>query len=292
MIRYNEPMSRHTSFRIGGPAYYWAEPEDIKAVLEAVSLAEDKNKRLLVVGKGTNLLVKDEGFDGVIISLAGGFEKIEKETSGSIKAGSGASVAKLVKYAFKEELGGCEFLSGIPGSLGGAIFMNAGVRGVDSEDEFDEIKDILIDIEALDLKDKKIRTLDRKDVDFRYRHSGLSEKIILGARFSLKKDKKENIRDRINAFNKKREWLVNIRFPNAGSIFKNPAPDKPAGMLIESCGLKGKRIGGAEISTAHANVIVNVGKATANDVLALIELVKTRVKQKFGINLELELNLI
>ncbi|MDP2922056.1 MAG: UDP-N-acetylmuramate dehydrogenase [Candidatus Omnitrophota bacterium] len=292
MLRYNELLSGHTSFRIGGPAYYWAEPENIESVLEAVSLAEDKNKRLLVVGKGTNLLVKDEGFDGVIISLAGDFEKIEKGQGGSIKAGAGASVSKLVKYAFEEGLGGCEFLSGIPGSLGGAIFMNAGVRAIDSPDKFEEIKDILTSLEALDLKDKKIKILDRKDVDFGYRHSGLSEKIILGARFSLKKDKKENIRERISAFNKKREWLAKIGFPNAGSIFKNPASNKPAGMLIESCGLKGKRIGGAEISSAHANVIMNVGKATAKDVLSLMDLARIQVKQKFGIDLEPELKIV
>ncbi|MEK7867758.1 MAG: hypothetical protein AAB157_00100, partial [Candidatus Omnitrophota bacterium] len=136
-----------------------------------------------------------------------------------------------------------------------------------------------------------IKTLDKKDIDFKYRSSGLDEKIILGARLKLEKDNKVNIQDRISAFNKKRNWLTKIGFPNAGSIFKNPSPDKSAGMMIESCGLKGERIGGAEISEVHANIIVNLGKATANDVLGLIDLARASVKQKFDIDLELELKI-
>jgi UDP-N-acetylmuramate dehydrogenase len=120
----------------------------------------------------------------------------------------------------------------------------------------------------------------------------LDEKVILSARLELKKCKKEDIQDRIKAFNKKRNWLTKIGFPNAGSVFKNPSPDKSAGMLIELCGLKGKRIGNAEISRVHANIIVNLGKAAANDVLGLIDLARASVKQKFGINLELELKII
>jgi len=170
--------------------------------------------------------------------------------------------------------------------------MNAGVRRPEGEPGFIEIKDILVDIEALDLKDKTIKPLDKKDIDFKYRSSGLDGKIILGARLGLKKDKSEDIELRMAGFNKKREWLAKIGFPNAGSIFKNPGSDKPAGMLIESCGLKGKRIGDAEISGVHANVIVNLGKATAKDVLGLVDLARASVKQKFNIDLELELKLL
>lgn len=270
----------------------WAEPGNPKEILEIVSLAESKNKKFIIAGKGTNLLVRDEGFDGVIIHLAGDFEKIEEECEGIIKVGAGLGLAKLVKYAFDKSLGGCEFLAGIPGGLGGAIFMNAGVRRPEGGPGFIEIKDILLDIEALDLKDKTIKDLGKKDIDFKYRSSGLAGKIILGARLGLKKDKKEDIQLRISEFNKKREWLTKIGFPNAGSIFKNPSSDKPAGMLIESCGLKGKRIGDAEISRVHANVIVNLGKAAAKDILELIDLARTSVKQKFGIDLELELKIV
>ncbi|PIP67577.1 MAG: UDP-N-acetylenolpyruvoylglucosamine reductase [Candidatus Omnitrophica bacterium CG_4_9_14_0_2_um_filter_42_8] len=292
MLKYNEPLSRHTSFRIGGPAYLWAEPGNPKEILEIVSLAEGKNKKVIIAGNGTNLLARDEGFDGVIIHLAGDFEKIESEGGGVIKAGSSFSLARLVKYALDKSLAGCEFLTGIPGDIGGAVFMNAGVRRPEGEPGFIEIKEMLVDIEVLDLKDKTIKDLDKKDIDFKYRSSGLDGKIILGARLGLKKDKSEDIELRMAGFNKKREWLAKIGFPNAGSIFKNPSVEKPAGMLIESCGLKGRRIGDAEISGVHANVIVNLGKATAKDVLGLIDLGRTSVKQKFGIELELELKVI
>ncbi len=291
MLRYNELLSRHTSFRIGGPAYLWAEPGNPKEILEAISLAEEKNKKFVVAGNGTNILAGDEGFDGVVIHLAGDFEKIESEGD-VIKLGSSLSLAKLVKYAFDKGLAGCEFLAGIPGCIGGAIFMNAGVRNPEGGPGFIEIKDILLDIEVLDLKDKSVKTLAKKDIDFKYRSSGLEEKIILGARLSLKKDKLEAIELRMREFNKKRGWLAEIGFPNAGSIFKNPSAERPAGALIESCGLKGKRIGDAEISGVHANIIVNLGKATAKDVLGLIDLARTGVKQKFGIELELELKII
>lgn len=292
MLRYNEPLSRHTSFKIGGPAYCWAQPENQEGILEAVSLARAKNKKLTVVGKCTNLLVKDEGFDGVMICLGKGFEKIQAEGEGIVRAGAALSAAKLVRYVLDLGLGGCEFLTGIPGNVGGAVFMNAGARSPEDPAKFNEIKDILLDAEVLDLKSGAIKVLSAKDIDFKYRYSGLDGKIILGASFKLKSDKKDNIRDRISAFNKKREWFIKIRFPNAGSVFKNPSQDKPAGMLIDSCGLKGRRIGGAEISRIHANIIVNLGRAKAKDVLDLIDLARTSVKQKFGIDLELELKLI
>jgi len=292
MLKYNEPLSLHTSFKIGGPAYCWAEPENPEGILEAISSAETKNKKIAVIGKGTNLLAKDEGFDGVIICLVKGFEKCVKETGGVINAGAGLSAAKLVKYAFDTGLGGCEFLTGIPGNVGGAIFMNAGVRSLKAPAGFNDIKDILLDAEVLDLKSGKIKVLSGKDIDFKYRYSGLDGKIILGARFKLKESKKEDIRARIEAFNKKREWFAKIGFPNAGSIFKNPEPGKSAGMLIDACGLKGRRIGDAEISEVHANIIVNLGKAAAKDVLGLIDLARTCVKQKFGIDLEPELKIL
>lgn len=292
MLKYNEPLSRHTSFKIGGPAYCWAQPENKQGILEALSLSRDKNKKFSIVGKGTNVLVRDEGFDGVVISLGRSFKKIQKESEDIISSGAGLETVKMVKDALGLGLGGCEFLTGIPGNVGGAIFMNAGSRIPEDPDKFSEIKDILLDVEILDPESGEIKTLKRKDIDFKYRYSGLHGKIILGARFKLKKAKKEDIQDKIEVFHKKREWLTKIGFPNAGSIFKNPDPCKPAGMLIESCGLKGKRIGSAEISKVHANIIVNLGNAKANDVLSLIDSAKTSVRQKFGIELELELKII
>lgn len=292
MIRYNEPLCRHTSFRIGGPAYCWVEPDNPGGILEAIDLSEAENKNFIIIGKGTNLLFKDAGFDGLVIHLAKGFEKIEKGDEAVISADSGVNIANVVRYALDNSLTGCEFLTGIPGNLGGAIFMNAGTRRLENPDEFSEIKDIVLDVKILDLKDKKIKVLNVKEIDFRYRFSGLDGKVVLSARLGLKISRKDRIQDGIKAFNKKREWLNKIGLPNAGSIFKNPSPDKPAGMLIENCGLKGKRIGGAEISKVHANIIVNIGNATANDVMGLIDLARTGVRQKFGIELELELKLI
>lgn len=287
MLRYNEPLSRHTSFKIGGPAACWTEPEDIDELLEVISFAESRSKPFIVIGNGTDILALDNGFDGVVIRLSKGFERIEEE-----RIGAGLSLSKLIKYASRNCLSGCEFLTGIPGNLGGAIFMNAGVRSLEDKEKFHEIKDIVVDIDVLDLKDKRIKRMTQKGIDFKYRSSGLGGNIILNARLKLNKDKKENIRERIRAFNKNREWLGKIGFPTAGSVFKNPGPGKPAGMLIESCGLKGKRIGNAAISDSHANIIVNLGNATAKDVLDLIDLARTSVKQKFGISLELELKII
>ena len=142
-LRYNEPLSRHTSFRIGGAAYCWVEPEDPKGILEAIDFISAENRKFSVIGNGTNLLAKDEGFDGVIICIAKGFEKIEIGSGEIIKTGAGLSAAKLVKCAFDAGLGGCEFLTGIPGNVGGAIFMNAGARNPEDPAKFEEIKDIL-----------------------------------------------------------------------------------------------------------------------------------------------------
>jgi UDP-N-acetylmuramate dehydrogenase len=292
MLRYNELLSKHTSFKIGGPAYCWAQLENPKSILETISFAKSKNKKFSVIGKGTNLLVKDEGFDGVIICLGKSFEKIQKVGEEIIEIGGGLSAAKLVKSALSLGLGGCEFLTGIPGNMGGLIFMNAGVRSPEDPAKFDEIKNILINVEVLDSSSGEIKILNAKDIDFQYRYSGLDGKIILGARLKLKKDKKESIKNRIEAFSKKREWFTEIGFRNAGSVFKNPEPGRSAGLLIESCGLKGRRIGNAEISRIHANIIVNLGMASSNDVLGLIDLARESVKRKFGINLELELKIL
>jgi UDP-N-acetylmuramate dehydrogenase len=292
MVKYDEPLCRHTSFGIGGPAFCWAGPEDFKQLLEAIYLAETKNKPFVIFGSGTNLLVSDEGFNGVVIHLGEGFDSIKRDTGDVIKAGAGLTLAALIKYAYEEGLAGCEFLTGIPGDFGGAVFMNAGVRSLEDPERFNEIKDIIVDIEVLDLADKKIKILEKKDIDFRYRFSGMDGKIILGSRIKLERDKKVNIKNKMHSFNKKRGWIKKIQFPSAGSVFKNPDNKKPAGMLIESCGLKGKRIGRAEISDAHANIIVNLGRATAKDVLGLIDLARDRVREKFGIELQLELRII
>lgn len=293
LVKYNEPLSRHTSFKIGGPAFCWVEPEGMDDILEAIALSEKNNKTFFVFGKGTNLLVRDEGYDGVAICLGRkGFDSIENEGDGVIRITAGSSISKLIKYASRACLSGCEFLIGIPGNLGGAIFMNAGVRDLEDVNRFREIKDIILDVEVLDLLDRKRKALGVKDIDFRYRSSNLNNKVILGARIKLKKDKKSNILERTNSFMKRRQWIQGLGLGSAGSVFKNPEGDKPAGMLIEACGLKGKVIGNAEISRLHANFIVNLGSAKAKDVLELIKLARESVKERFGVDLELEIKVV
>jgi len=289
---YGRLLSRHTSLKIGGPAFCWLEPDDSDDVLEAISVAEQSGKALTVIGGASNILARDKGFDGVVINLGRGFDYIEIGEDAIARVGSACPVSRLVKGCAELGLAGCEFLSGIPGSFGGALFMNAGVREIKEPERKLEIKDIILDIDVIDLRDKKKESLDRRDIDFRYRSSGLDGKCILGARIRLKKDKRSDIDNRVDSFMKRREWIQRLGLPSAGSVFKNPDPRPPAGILIEECGLKGKRIGGAEISRAHANFIVNTGQATSRDVLDLIELAQARVKEKFGIELGLELRII
>lgn len=285
-------LSSYTTFKIGGPVSSWLEPEDFDDLLEAVSIAERGNRPLAIIGRGSNILAYDRGFDGVIINLGAGFNYIEDKQDAVLKVGASVSIPRLLKECADSCLAGCEFLTGIPGSFGGAVFMNAGVRDPQDADTLREIKDIIIDVDVLDMNDKKRKTLNRKDINFSYRSSGLDGKCILGAAIELKKDRKAAIKAKIDSFMKKREWMKQLGFPTAGSVFKNPGPGNPAGRLIEECGLKGKRAGGAEISSVHANFIVNRGGATANDVLGLIGLASSSVMDKFGIDLELELKVI
>lgn len=289
---YAKLLSLKTSLKIGGPASFWLEPENFDDVFEAVSFAEANKKALAIIGKGSNILAQDKGFDGVVINLGKGFDYIEKEQDEILRVGSAVSIARLVKECTELHLTGSEFLSGIPGSFGGAVFMNAGVRDTNNKVIQREIKDIILNVDVLDLKDKKRKVLNRGDISFSYRSSGLDEKCILGARIKLGKDKKKAIINRAASFMKSRDWIKELGFPSAGSIFKNPDNGGPAGELIESSGLKGTRIGGAEISRAHANFIVNIERATSKDVLELIGLARSKVKERFGIELELELRII
>ncbi|MBU1854048.1 MAG: UDP-N-acetylmuramate dehydrogenase [Candidatus Omnitrophica bacterium] len=290
--QYGKLLSHLTTLKIGGPVFCFIEPENFDEVLEAINVAESNKKELTVIGNGSNILFQDRGFDGVVMNLGKGFDFIERDTNGIVRVGSASPVSKLVTQCAEWNLGGCEFLLGIPGSLGGALFMNAGVRGLNDTSSFKEIKDIVLDIDVLDLKQKKKETLKRYDVPFAYRSSGLDGKCILGARIKLEHCQRHGIDKKIDAYLKKREWIQCLGFPSAGSVFRNPSETDPAAKLIENCGFKGRRIGGAEISKVHANFIVNVGGAMSKDVLDLIGLVRKSVKDRFGVDLELELRVI
>ncbi len=288
---YGKLLSHHTSLKIGGPAFCWVEPEDIDEFLELIQEKEVNNKTFAVIGRGSNVLFQDNGFSGIVVKLGKDFDYIEKDEE-VVKVGAASPIFKLLDASSKWDLGGSEFLAGIPGSVGGAVFMNAGTRDIENPTLQKEIKDIIIDVDVIDLKDKKKKTLNRSEIEFTYRSSGLKEKCIIATRLRLKKDKKSTIHNRIDSYMKKREWIKNLKFSSAGSIFKNPDNSDPAGKLIEACTLKGIRKGDAEISRAHANFIVNTGRASSKDVLYLIDLARDKVKEKFGIELELELKVI
>ena len=289
---YRELLLHHTSLKIGGPALCLIEPENIDDLLQAIAFAKSRRYPIVMIGNGSNILAQDRGFDGVVIKLGKEFDCINKGEDNIVEIGPAVPLSRLIKKCAEWGLGGCEFLSGIPGSMGGALFMNAGVRGIDTVEQFKEIKDIVVDVDVIDMETMERERLERDSISFTYRASGLDGKCIIGARVRLNQEKKSVIQEKTRTFFKKREWMAKLGHPSAGSVFKNPGTNNPAGKLIDSCSLKGKRIGGAEISKAHANFIVNMGGAMSEDVMALIGLARNEVRKKFGIELELELKVI
>ncbi len=282
---FGKRLSLCTTFKIGGPAYCWIEAECPNDVIEAVDLAEKEDRRMIIMGNGSNFLVSDKGFDGIVVHLTGEFNSLSLTGDHTLKAGAASHLGELVKFCGESGLSGAEFLAGIPGTVGGAVFMNAGCYGK-------EIKDIIDNVEILDLRKKTRRVLKKEDIRFSYRNSGLRDACIFGAELALKKDGSENIKSKIDGFMKKRAWMREINNPSAGSVFKNPSSGMSAGSIIEQCGLKGRRIGGAEISAVHANFIVNTGSACSRDVIALIELARERAEEKFGITMKPEIKVI
>lgn len=282
----NEPMSKHTSLKIGGIADYFIK---VKTINELKKLLEFTNKNQIpttIVGNGTNLLVKDGGIRGVVIKLELIEFKIKKTAHEVlITVGSGMTLAALAAVALREEISGLEFLSGIPGTIGGAIRMNAGAYG-------SEMKDIVVKTRYMTY-DGKIKTLDLEEHEFEYRNSIFSKMdvIIIDTTIKTKKGNREEIEAKINEFATARKTSQPLEYPNAGSTFKRQEGVITA-KLIDECGLKGFCIGDAEVSTKHAGFIVNKGKATAKDVLELVEYVKKEIKNKYGLDLELEILVI
>ena len=263
----NEPMSKHTSLKIGGIADYFIKVKTVDELKKLLEFATENKIQTTIVGNGTNLLVKDGGIRGLVIKLELNDFKIKK-ISGDvlITVGSGMTLAALSAIAVKEEVTGLEFLSGIPGTIGGAIRMNAGAYG-------GEMKDIVVKTKYMTY-DGKIKTIDLEEHRFEYRKSIFSE-----------------IEAKINEFATSRKASQPLEYPNAGSTFKRKEGVITA-KLIDECGLKGFSIGDAEVSTKHAGFIVNKGKATAKDVLAVVEHVKKEIKNKFGLDLDLEILVI
>ena len=282
----NEPMSKHTSLKIGGMADYFIKVKTTDELKNILEFADENKISTTIVGNGTNLLVRDGGIRGIVIKLELNDFKIKKTANEVlITVGAGMTLAALAAVALKEEISGLEFISVIPGTIGGAIRMNAGAYG-------SEMKDIVVKTRYMTY-DGKIKTLDLEEHEFEYRNSIFSKMdvIIVDTTIKTKKGTREEIEAKMNEFATARKASQPLEYPNAGSTFKRKEGVITA-KLIDECGLKGFSIGDAEVSTKHAGFIVNKGKATAKDVLALVEYVKKEIKNKYGLDLELEILVI
>ncbi len=283
-VRINEPMKNHTTFKIGGPAQYYVTPESVTQIQEVVSLCRDMNIPLHVIGNGSNILVGDDGVDGVVLALFNTFSDYEIKDN-VITAQAGMSLIKLAVIALREGLTGLEFASGIPGSVGGAVYMNAGAYD-------GQMKDVVTSVTVLD-EAGNIRILGRDELDMGYRTSAVAKHnmIVLQVIIELKAGNKEQIKDRMNQLSELRKQKQPLEYPSAGSTFKRPE-GYFAGKLIADAGLKGYSIGGAAVSEKHAGFVVNMGGATAKDVVELTDYIKKRIMEQFGVTLELEVKRI
>ena len=283
-VRINEPMKNHTTFKIGGPAQYYVTPESVTQIQEVVSLCRDMNIPLHVIGNGSNILVGDDGVDGVVLALFNTFSDYEIKDN-VITAQAGMSLIKLAVIALRDGLTGLEFASGIPGSVGGAVYMNAGAYD-------GQMKDVVTSVTVLD-EAGNIRILGRDELDMGYRTSAVAKHnmIVLQVIIELKAGDKEQIKDRMNQLSELRKQKQPLEYPSAGSTFKRPE-GYYAGKLIADAGLKGYSIGGAAVSEKHAGFVVNMGGATAKDVVELTDYIKKRIIEQFGVTLELEIKKI
>lgn len=281
----NEPLARYTTMKIGGPADILIVPKHVAGIEKTLQLVKQYKTKWTVIGRGSNLLVSDQGIEGVVIRLGEGLDHLEVEKH-KVRVGSGYPLIKLSTLLSRQGLAGLEFASGIPGSVGGAVYMNAGAHKSD-------ISSVLSKALIL-FEDGAIDWLTNKELEFSYRASVLQTKrpgIVLEAVFQLQAGKREEIvRSMKNNKDYRREtqpW----NHPCAGSVFRNPIPHF-AGDLVEKAGLRGYRIGGAQISEMHGNFIVNTGGASAQDVLSLIELIKHTIKDKFDVDMHTEVEII
>lgn len=281
----HEDLSKHTSFKIGGPAEFFVKPSSVEQVSEIINYCNEKNVPLLPLGKGSNVLVSDNGINGVVMYFGSDFGKIKLIDDETIYCEAGAGLAALCNFALENELTGLEFAYGIPGSVGGAVFMNAGAYG-------GEIKDVIVYADHVD-KNGKAGKFTGEELEMSYRHSVYSGKeyFITGAAFKLKKGEKAEIKAKMDDLIGRRFDKQPMDKPSAGSTFKRPE-GAFASALIDQCGLKGYRVGGAEVSTKHAGFVVNIGGATCEDVLRLIKDVQEKVKNDTGFSLEPEVEIL
>ncbi len=280
----NEPMSRRTSFKAGGNSRCFVVCKNETELSKVLKTAKELKIDTFILGLGSNVLFSDEGFNGAVITLQGDFEKIEVENN-IITVGAGLSLAKLANVARDNSLTGLEFSFGIPGTVGGAVFMNAGAYG-------GEIKDVIKSVRAMD-KQGNIKTYSYEALKLSYRNSifHYNDEIILSAEFQLNEGEREEISAKMMELLNRRKDKQPLEYPSAGSTFKRPE-GYFAAPLIEECGLKGCSVGGAEVSRKHSGFIINKNKATATDILNLVDEVKKRVKNEKGVNLECEIIIV
>lgn len=283
-VKLQEPMSKHTTFRIGGPADFYLCPHSTKEVQQTVQICKEENLPYFILGNGSNLLVSDKGYRGAIIQLWKNFSDISVKDC-CITAKAGALLSKVAAEALEEGLTGMEFASGIPGTIGGAVFMNAGAYG-------GEMKDIIKEVKVLD-DQGEVRVLSNEEMKLGYRTSIVKEKgyTVLSAVLQLKKGDASVIRETMEDLKNRRTSKQPLDMPSAGSTFKRPE-GYFAGKLIMDSGLRGFSVGGAQVSEKHCGFVVNKGGATAEDVTALIREVQRRVKEKFGVELETEVRFL
>jgi UDP-N-acetylmuramate dehydrogenase len=283
IVRTDVPLRQFTWYKLGGPARWFCEPRDEPELAALLTCIRDSEMPWRVLGGGTNIIVRDEGFDGVVVRLRGPvFERVEFKDE-AVYAGAGADLPKLIRATLERGLVGLEVLAGIPGTVGGAARMNAGGRD-------GEIGELVRDVRVLDASGQTV-TRTAPEVGFAYRHTALGDCVVLGVTLVLRRgDAQEALQRHREIWNEKYAKQPPLAARSAGCVFKNP-PGQPAGRLLDEAGLKGTRIGGAEISTRHANFIVAHDDATADDVLNLIQLAKERVQQATGIELQPEVEI-
>lgn len=280
---FNEPMAKHTTFRTGGPARRFVKAESVQDIIDIKSFCDNNNEKLILLGNGSNVLVSDKGLDATVLYIGEEMSRIDVNDE-TIYAEAGALLSKVARVALENELEGFEFASGIPGFVGGAVFMNAGAYG-------GEMKDIVLYCDCI--VDGKTVRIPGEDMGFSYRYSIASEKnmIITGAAFKLKKGDAASIKEKMDDLNQRRREKQPLEYPSAGSTFKRPE-GYFAGKLIMDSGLKGYRVGGACVSPKHCGFVVNDNGATSDDIYKLIKEVGEIVFDKFGVRLEPEVRLL
>lgn len=281
---FDEPMSKHTTFRIGGPADAYVAVRDEEGLAALHRFAREKRLPVFALGWGSNLLVRDGGIRGIVLRLRGEFEKVRFPAPGLVRAGAGVRIPQLVVRCAAKGLAGTEPLVGVPGTVGGALVMNAGTRE-------GEIGDLVREVEVLGEDGLAVERLPRERVRFEYRASSLAGRLVLGATLELKGGDKGDIIRRVKENQLKRLRTQPIHTYNVGSVFKNP-PGRFVAQLIEQAGLKGRESGGARVSPMHANFIENHRKARAADVLRLVDLIREDVLRRHGVELELEMKVV